>query len=62
MIIKVVLLIAFLIGTALYEIPDLVNKHLFREIWVFSILMLLGFVLAMCLILGITITLPKIPT
>jgi len=34
------------IGIALYEVPTLLNKKLKRELWVFSILLIVGIILS----------------
>jgi ammonia channel protein AmtB len=56
--INIVIILVFFIGVAFYEIPGLLKKKYTREIWVFSILMVVALALAIYFALGYKISLP----
>jgi hypothetical protein len=52
------LLIVFFIGITGYEVPGMVQKKQFRELAVFSGLLILGFVISILQIVGVTLPNP----
>jgi len=58
---KIVIIIFIFAGIAIYEARELVKEKLYRELWAFSILLLIAFVLTVTYILGFRIKLPPLP-
>lgn len=61
LVISLFILVLVFIGIAFYEVPKLIREKLWRELWTFSILLLIGFVLSVLQIMGIKVPLPKLP-
>lgn len=50
---KIFVIIFVFLGIGIYEAPELIKRKLYRELYTFSFLMLLGFVLIVSYILGL---------
>lgn len=58
---KIVIITIVFVGVAVYEVRGIVKEKLYRELWTFSFLLLIGFVLTISYSLGFRIQLPVLP-